>query len=103
MVKEHAEEGMDVPMLRADCEVAYVTKLVRFARDVKTGRRANICLGFCMLPWLHHVLPFFDGSTVGRSAAEFEHWHRKESKSPFFVKWRNREFFLVPPVKKRLL
>lgn len=46
MVTEHAEEGMDLPVLRGETEAMYATRLDMFARDVEAGQ--------CTKDWLGH-------------------------------------------------
>lgn len=49
MVKQHAEGGMDMPVLCIDCKASYVTNFASFARDVKMGRRSTDWLEYFML------------------------------------------------------
>lgn len=40
-VTDHVEEGMNIPVLRNDCEAVLVIKQANLGRDVKVGRRPN--------------------------------------------------------------
>lgn len=102
-MKEHVEKGKVLPMLRDDCDAAYITKLAMLAQDVNAGRRLNHWSGYCMLSWPDHTLRFMDGSQVWRVATMFGRLHRTDLESPFFAVRHNREFFPVPSEEKRRL
>lgn len=88
-VKKHAQEGMNMAVLRQDCEAANVTKLSRLAQNVKVGRRLDDWLRYCMLRWPHHMLLFLDESKVCCNATNFESCNWTESESPILVGWHN--------------
>lgn len=56
-MNEHAEEVMDMPVLREDCEAVYVSKLTKLAQDVKEGGiqmtgSGTVCCSDCISRYL---------------------------------------------------
>lgn len=49
-VKEHAEEEMNMPVLRDTLKAVYIFSLAQFARDAEAGWRSKVWLVYCMLP-----------------------------------------------------
>lgn len=60
-MNEHLSKGMDVPVLRDESEALYVSKLPNLAVNVEAGRYLMDWLGYCLLPWYWHTLPFLEG------------------------------------------
>lgn len=96
-------EGMDMLVLRDESEGLYVSKLRRLARDVVARKYPESRLGYCLLLWPWHLLPFLDETKAWRSAVEFERRHLTEPDGSYFVGRHNLVLFLVLPEERSCL
>lgn len=69
-MEKHAKKRMDMPVLRNASEAVYDSKLSKHAHDVGTRRYPENWLGYCILPWPRHTMPFLEESKVGRNATK---------------------------------
>lgn len=85
-MKEHAEEGMDTPVLRDE-----------WVSMRRTGWGTACCRG--------PDIPchFWNGRKFWRKDTKFGRCHRTELEGSYFVGWHNRKFFFVLPKWRRRL
>lgn len=102
-MKEHAEKGINMSVLRYEAEAAYISDLARFQRDIEAGQYPENWMGYCILPWPRHGLYFLEGSKAWCNARKFERRHRTEGDGSYFFGWHNRQLFLAPPEERRRL
>lgn len=101
IVMDHMEEGLDTTALQVYLEAVYVFNLAKYTHHDEVDRYLYDWLCLCMLLWLHDTRPFSEGTKVWCKAMKFDRRQRTRSEFPFFVRWNNREFFLVPSEEKR--
>lgn len=99
--EQYAADGMDISPLSDESRTVYVFNLSLFARNIAVGWYLRNWLGYFMLPWPWHTLPFLEKSKKCRSATKFERCHQRKSDGSLFAGLQNREFVLVAPKEWR--